>query len=266
MAVFEDFQQVAALWGGQDGKALIIDDQHLHAGDGFEGALKAAPISKSGAAGQSEGFEHAWSALIEDRPPIPACLVTQGVPSDPAFAEDQSVRSFSAMQASPVRQWISRFSWRAIQPLSARRAMTLRSRPRGVRRSRSQRLGCPSLAPATGQWPVYQAPGHVSIAISPVFGASTISRLAWWLLAVHQPKPMPFDCRSNLPAMPWNECPRSRGIRARHRVESMPAITWNTHCGARTCRSSAAPFTSIATCWPMPPNICTSSWARIIVS
>ena len=42
------------------------------------------------------------------------------------------------MQASPVRQRISRFSCRAIQPPSARRAMTLRSRPRGVRRSRSQ--------------------------------------------------------------------------------------------------------------------------------
>jgi hypothetical protein len=35
MAVFEDFQEVTTLWRGQDGQTPIIDDQHLHAGDGF---------------------------------------------------------------------------------------------------------------------------------------------------------------------------------------------------------------------------------------
>jgi hypothetical protein len=38
-----------------------------------------------------------------------------------------------------------------------------------------------------------------------------------WL--IQQPKPMPFDCRSNLPTIPWNDCPTSRGIRAHHPVE-----------------------------------------------
>ena len=29
--------------------------------------------------------------------------------------------------------------------------------------------------------------------------------------------------------MPWNRRPRSAGIGAHHPVESVPAITWNTH-------------------------------------
>ena len=37
-------------------------------------------------AGKCEGFEHAWRALIEDRPPVPACLVAEGA-GDPAFAQ-----------------------------------------------------------------------------------------------------------------------------------------------------------------------------------
>jgi hypothetical protein len=35
MTVFEDFQEVAALGGGQDGEAPIVDYQHIHAGDGL---------------------------------------------------------------------------------------------------------------------------------------------------------------------------------------------------------------------------------------
>jgi len=87
---------------------------------------------------------------------------------------------------------------------------------------------CPSQARAKGQWPVHRSLGHASIATSPVFGASTISRWAWWLLAVHQPPPAPFDCRSNLPEIAWNNCPRCRAIGARHPVELMPVIAWNT--------------------------------------
>ena len=45
--------------GGEDGKAPIVDDQHIHAGDGLEDAFMAAPISRTGATGKSEGFEHA---------------------------------------------------------------------------------------------------------------------------------------------------------------------------------------------------------------
>jgi len=81
VAVFEDFQQVAALWGGEDGKAPIVDDRHVHLGDGFEDAAVAAI-----AAGKREGFEHARRTLIEDGAPIPASLVTQGA-GDPAFAQ-----------------------------------------------------------------------------------------------------------------------------------------------------------------------------------
>ena len=80
VAVFEDFQQVTALRGGQDGEAPIVDDQHIHAGDGFEDAFMAAI-----ATGKSEGFEHARGALIKDGPPVTASLMAQGA-GDPAFA------------------------------------------------------------------------------------------------------------------------------------------------------------------------------------
>ena len=75
VAVFEDFQEVTALRGGQEGKAPIVEDQHVHAGDGLEDAFVAAPILRTGAAGQSEGFEHARGTLIKDGPPVTARLV-----------------------------------------------------------------------------------------------------------------------------------------------------------------------------------------------
>ena len=81
VAVFEDFQEVASLRGGKDGEAPIVDDQHIHPGDGLEDAFVAAV-----APGQSEGFEHAWRALIEDGPPVTASLMAQGA-GDPAFAK-----------------------------------------------------------------------------------------------------------------------------------------------------------------------------------
>jgi hypothetical protein len=81
MAVFEDFHEVTTLWRGEDRKAPIVDDQHLHAGDGFEDAFMAAITT-----GKSKGFEHAWRTLIEDGPPVPARLVAKSA-SDPAFAE-----------------------------------------------------------------------------------------------------------------------------------------------------------------------------------
>ena len=81
MAVFKDFQQVATLWGGQDGQPPIVDDQHVHAGDGFEDALVTTI-----ATGQRECFEHARGTLIEDGPPIPARPVPECA-GDPAFAQ-----------------------------------------------------------------------------------------------------------------------------------------------------------------------------------
>ena len=86
VAVFEDFEEVAALGGGEDGKAPIVDYQHIHAGDGLEDAFVAAPISRTGTAGKSEGFEHARGALIEDGPSVTARLVPKGA-GDPAFAK-----------------------------------------------------------------------------------------------------------------------------------------------------------------------------------
>ncbi len=80
--------------GGEDGEAPVVDDQHIHAGDGFEDAFMAAPVSRTGATGKSEGFEPARGALIEpargalieDGPPVPASLVAEGA-GDPAFAK-----------------------------------------------------------------------------------------------------------------------------------------------------------------------------------
>ena len=62
VAVFEDFQEVTLLGGGEDGKAPIVDDQHIHAGDGLEDAFVAVPISRTGPPGQSKGFEQARGA------------------------------------------------------------------------------------------------------------------------------------------------------------------------------------------------------------
>jgi hypothetical protein len=42
VAVLEDFQQVTALWGGEDGQSPIVNDRHIHASDGFEKAAVAA--------------------------------------------------------------------------------------------------------------------------------------------------------------------------------------------------------------------------------
>ena len=42
MAVFEEFQKVTPLRCGDDSEASIIDDQHIHLGDGLENAFVAA--------------------------------------------------------------------------------------------------------------------------------------------------------------------------------------------------------------------------------
>jgi IstB-like ATP binding protein len=88
-----------------------------------------------------------------------------------------------------------------------------------------------SQAQATEQSLAHSSPEHSSAATSRVFGASTFSRSAWWLLAVHQKNPMPYDCRPNPRTIPCNDCPPSRGIPARHPVEQVPVIAWNTHVG-----------------------------------
>ena len=44
VAVFEDFQEVTAFRGCEDGEAPIVDDQSFRAGDGFADALRAAAV------------------------------------------------------------------------------------------------------------------------------------------------------------------------------------------------------------------------------
>ena len=46
VAVFEGCQKVTPLWRGQDRRAPIVDDQDLHAGDGFEDAFRAAQFQE----------------------------------------------------------------------------------------------------------------------------------------------------------------------------------------------------------------------------
>src|SRR5215203_4305651 len=41
--------------------------------------------------------------------------------------------------------------------------------------------------------------------------------------------PLVSGTRTQVPAIPWNPCPPSRGIHAHDAVESPPTITWNTH-------------------------------------
>lgn len=78
------------------------------------------------APGKGECLEEARGAMIDDGAAVAAGLVPEGS-GDPTFPE----------AVCPV---ISRFSCRSIQPPSIRCAMTRRSMPRGVRRSRSSTL------------------------------------------------------------------------------------------------------------------------------
>lgn len=81
MAVFEDFQQIAALRWSEDGKAPVIEDKHIQFGDGPEHAGVTSVTS-----GQSEGLEEARDAVIDNAAPVTAGFVTKGA-GDPAFAE-----------------------------------------------------------------------------------------------------------------------------------------------------------------------------------
>ena len=63
-----------------------------------------------------------------------------------------------------------------------------------------------------------------------------------------------------------SRCPRAEAprVRDRRRRPGWKPRWWRS--GATTCRSSAAPFTSIATFWPMPRSTCTRSWATTIAT
>ena len=81
MAVFEDFQQIAALRWSEDSQAPVIEDQHIQFGDCLEHAGVTSVTS-----GQSEGLEEARDAVIDNAAPVTAGFVTKGA-GDPAFAE-----------------------------------------------------------------------------------------------------------------------------------------------------------------------------------
>ena len=90
MAIVHDFQQVAALLGGEGGKAPIVEDQELDPREALQQSAIAAV-----AAGERQRFEQARHAMVEDRAIVAAGLVAEGT-GDPTLAhsgraDDQQV-------------------------------------------------------------------------------------------------------------------------------------------------------------------------------
>ena len=81
MAVFEEFQQIAALRWSKDGQAPVIEDKHIQFGDGPEHAGVTSVTS-----GQGEGLKEARDAVIDNAAPVTARFVTERA-GDPAFAQ-----------------------------------------------------------------------------------------------------------------------------------------------------------------------------------
>lgn len=69
---------------------------------------------------------------------------------------------------------------------------------------------------------------------------------------------MPFDCRSNLPTIPWNDCPPSRGIRAHHRVEHAAVGMMTVELGAdvvvQIAGDGECPAFCVLVIWSMLPE------------
>ena len=90
VAIVDDFEQVAALLGGQRCQPPIVEDQKLDTGEALEEAYIA-----SIAACQRQGVEQARHAMVEHRSIVTACLVSERA-GEPAlagagFAGDQEV-------------------------------------------------------------------------------------------------------------------------------------------------------------------------------
>jgi len=91
VAVFEGFHQIPALRGRQDGKATVVDDQHILAGAGLAPALRAAIPAVL-----SKGLEHARGTLTEDGPCVSAILVPHNAKRS-SFCQGRSGQAFSSM-------------------------------------------------------------------------------------------------------------------------------------------------------------------------
>jgi hypothetical protein len=81
VAVLEDFQQVTAFAGGECGKAPVVEDQQVGAGDNLQRSGVATV-----ATGERQRFEEARDAVIEDAAPVPAGLLAEGA-GKPAFSQ-----------------------------------------------------------------------------------------------------------------------------------------------------------------------------------
>ena len=80
VAIVDDFEQVAALLGGQRCQPPIVEDQKLDTGEALEEAYIA-----SIAACQRKCVEQAWYAIVEHRSIVTACLVSERA-GEPALA------------------------------------------------------------------------------------------------------------------------------------------------------------------------------------
>jgi hypothetical protein len=81
MAIFEDFQDVAALGCAEHRQAPIVEDQQVHTRDGFEHACTPSiPL------GDRQGFEQARDAVIGDGSTVATGLVAKST-GNPTFAE-----------------------------------------------------------------------------------------------------------------------------------------------------------------------------------
>ncbi len=91
VAIVDDFEQVAALLGGQRGEPPIVEDEQVDAGDAGQQASVAAV-----AAGERERLEQPRQPVIEDGAIVAAGLVAERA-GDPALAhpgraDDQQVQ------------------------------------------------------------------------------------------------------------------------------------------------------------------------------
>ena len=81
MAVLEDLQHVAALHGGEDGEAPVIENDNLGPGDGLQQACMATV-----APGDGKRLEQARHTVVDDGAAITAGLVAERA-GDPALSK-----------------------------------------------------------------------------------------------------------------------------------------------------------------------------------
>ena len=122
MAVFEDFQQVAAFGGGQDRQPPVIENEQIGARDGFQQpGMPPVPL------GDGQRLKGARHPVVEDAPAVTAGLVSEGA-RNPTLAEAGLPGDRQVLMAPDPA---------AVDNPPTRCAMTARSMPRGVRISRS---------------------------------------------------------------------------------------------------------------------------------